>query len=169
LSLSLIDATRRIAPRTRSWWCLPHDTANLARGGRDGGGLHRRIRRDARNAPDEPCQLACDCGLPQLAPRHHVTLAQPSLCPPGNLAHRLAHGVNGGRLMAGDAGREPVAVRSLDQQGAGVNIAGLCDGTPIWRSRPVECSAWHQAEVGHEVGCGRKWLLSVPLRGRPLP
>ena len=38
----------------------------------------RRIRRDAGNGPDEPCQLARDRGdhdRPQLALRHHLPIA----------------------------------------------------------------------------------------------
>jgi len=114
---------QRLATRSAGAVCRPSWT-NLARGGHDGRGLRRRIRRDARNAPDEPCQLACDCGddnLPQLAPRHHVTisLAQPSLCLPGNLAHRLRHGVNGGQLVAGDEGRETGSCEQPRSAGCG--------------------------------------------------
>jgi hypothetical protein len=35
---------------------------------------------------------------------------------PGNFAHLLSHAVNRGQLVAGDAGRRPVAVCSFDQQ-----------------------------------------------------
>ena len=117
---------------------------NLVRRCRDGRGLRRRIRRDAGNGPDEPCQFACDRGdhdLPQLALRHHVTiaLAQPGLRLPGDLAHRLRHGVNGGQLVTRDAGRETIAVCRLDQQGAGVNIAALVMA-PMRRLGPEECS-----------------------------
>ena len=57
-----------------------------------------------------------------------VALAQPGLRLPGNRAHCLWHRVHGGQFVAGDARREAVAVGRLDQQGAGVNVAGLGDG-----------------------------------------
>ena len=52
--------------------------ANLFRCSRYGRVLCRRIRRDAGDGPDEPCQLAPNRGdhvLVQFAPRHHVTIA----------------------------------------------------------------------------------------------
>src|SRR5271165_5499770 len=132
------------------WW------TNLFRYHRYCNALRRRIRRDAGNGPNEPCQLACDSGdhnLPQLAPRHHVTiaLAQPGLRLPGDLAYRLWHGVNGGQLVTGDAGRETVAVCSLDQQGTSVNIARLGDGADAALGAGG-MFRWHQADIGHEVG-----------------
>ena len=114
---------------TRTMACGRAGSSNLFRRCRDGGGLRGRIRRDAGNGPDESRQLARDCGdhdLSRLAFRHHATiaLAQPGLRLPGDLAHRLRHGVNGSELAASDACREAVAVGGLDQQGAGVNVAG---------------------------------------------
>jgi hypothetical protein len=46
---------------------------------------------------------------------------------PGDRAHRLRHDVNASQLAARDAGWETVAVRGLDQQGAGMNITALGD------------------------------------------
>ena len=46
-----------------------------------------------------------------------------------DLAHALWYSVDGGQLVAGDAGREAVAVGSLDQQGAGMNVTRLGDGS----------------------------------------
>ena len=120
-------------------------------------GLVGWLRRDASNGPDEPCQLARDCGdhnLLQLAFRHHlsIALAQPGLRLPGDLANCLRYCVDGGQLVAGDAGREAVAVRSLDQEGAGVNVTGLGNGANA--ALPAGgMFRWHQTEVGHEVGC----------------
>ena len=103
-----------------------------------------RIRRDAGNGPDEPREFARDSDdhdLFQLVPRHHVAiaLAQPGLRLPGDLAHRIWHRFDGRQLVPRDAGRKSVAVRCLDQQGAGMNVAGLGDGAnaPRW---PEECS-----------------------------
>src|SRR5271166_935139 len=120
----------------------------------------RRIRRNAGNGPDEPRQLTRDRGdhnLVQLALRREVTiaLAQSGLRLPGDRAHRLWHCADGWQLVASDAGRETVAVCGLDQQGSSVNVAGLGDGADA-ALRAGGMFRWHQAEIGHEVGCGRK-------------
>jgi hypothetical protein len=74
---------------------------------------------------------------------------------PGDRAHRIGHGVNGLQLVAGEAGGKAVAVRSLDQQGAGVNVTGLGDGTDA-ALRAGGMFGWHHAKIGHEVGRGCK-------------
>ena len=68
-----------------------------------------------------------------------IALAQAGLCLPGDRAHGLRHGGNGGQLAARDAGRETVAVCGLDQQGPGMNITTLGDGagTALWDRRNV--------------------------------
>ena len=115
-------------------------------------GLVGWIRRGASRGPDKPRQLAGDGGddnLLQLAPGHHlsIALAQPGLRPPGDLAHSLWHGIDRGQLVAGDAGREAVAVRSLDQEGAGVTVTGLGDGADAALAAGGVLGR-HQAETG---------------------
>ena len=79
-------------------------------------------------------------------------LAQPGLRLPGDRAYRLRHRVDGCQLVTANAGRVAVAVRGLDQQGAGVNVTSLGDGTDaaFWTGGMF---GWHHAEIGHEVRC----------------
>ena len=72
-----------------------------------------------------------DHDLLQLVSHHHppITLAQPGLRFPGNLAHRIRYCLHSIQFVAGDAGWKAVTVRRLDQQGSGVDVASLGDGT----------------------------------------
>ena len=78
-------------------------------------GLDPRITRDGS-----------DHDLFQLFSRHHlaIALAQSGLCLPRNLPHSIGHRFDGLQLAPRDARRKAVAVRCLDQHGAGVDVAG---------------------------------------------
>ena len=87
-----------------------------------------------------------------LATNVTIALTKPGLRFPSDLADCVGHCIDGGQLVASDAGREAIAVSGFDQQGAGVNVAGFGNGADA-ALRAGGMFRRHQTKIGHEVGC----------------